>query len=206
MNKVYYINLEHRTDRNMHMINQFAQYDISLNRINAIYNNNGAIGCGLSHIKTLKEALLNDNDYSIIMEDDFYIFDHNVYKQFILDFNSIRNNTNWDMIVLTPRGKTVSNDCINKFKRIIDNQTATGYIIKKDLIPILIDNLKEAVYGLMQGKDPNIYAIDQYWKQMQLKYKFYYYENVFAGQYPGYSDIEKRMVNYNERFVNQIYY
>jgi GR25 family glycosyltransferase involved in LPS biosynthesis len=206
MNHVYYINLKHRTDRKDNIEGQMKLVDISYTRVDAIYNKVGAIGCGLSHIKALKLAQESTDPYSIILEDDFFIFNYKKYNDFKKAFNNIADNNSWDILVMTPRGDTIEGNIdmfSYGFKRIHNNQTATGYIIKKEMIPILIDNLKEAINGLVKNLDPNIYAIDQYWKRLQDSYNFYYYKDIFAGQLPGYSDIEKRPVDYNERFINQ---
>lgn len=206
MDEIYYINLESRPDRKEFLEKQMNEYNIKSNRINAVYNKTGSVGCGLSHIKTLQLCLELDYDYITILEDDFYIINKDYFKDFLKTFEKIKDSKLWDIIVLTPRGNTIKGDpTLNKlgFMRIINNQTATGYIIKKNMIPILIDCLKEGLKGLMKNGDPNIYANDQCWKKLQIDYNFYYYNNIFAGQLPGYSNIEKRHVNYNERFLQQ---
>ena len=53
------------------------------------------------------------------------------------------------------------------------------------------------------GVEKDISAHDQYWKRLQTEYPFYYYSEIFAGQLVGWSNIEKRMVDYNDRFINQ---
>ena len=54
-------------------------------------------------------------------------------------------------------------------------------------------------------KSPNLWANDQCWKPLQLKSNFIYYHEIFAGQKPGYSDIEKKYVDYNQQFFRTIY-
>jgi hypothetical protein len=115
----------------------------------------------------------------------------------------VKENDTWKVIVLTPRGSTVSGEDIGDFKRIIDHQTATGYIVKREILSILINTLKESAKLQMQGVNKNISANDQYWKQMQHEYPFYYYKYIFAGQLVGWSNIEQRYVDYNDRFIKQ---
>jgi glycosyl transferase family 25 len=204
MLKGYYINLDHRIDRMNHFEELKKKYSFFKNteRISAIMNKNGAIGCGMSHIKVLKKFLEMDDDIFLVCEDDLTILNNTNYEKFVDDFNNIKND-DWDIIVLTPRGDRYESTLGNNFHRIICNQTTTGYIIKKTFIPTLIDNLKAAIVGLINNLDPNTYAIDQYWKRLQKDYNFYYYENIFAGQLVGFSDIENRQVNYNERYIQQ---
>lgn len=210
MIKGYYINLEERKDRVEHfekLKNKYVFFK-DVERFDAIRNKNGAIGCGLSHIKVLTKLLEYQDDYMMVIEDDLCILNDNNYNEFVQYFQNIRNEKDWDIIVLTPRGdkkniQNSSNMNNNNFFEIVNNQTTTGYIIKKSFIPKLIENLKKSIEGLLKNLDPNTYAIDQYWKRIQNDSHFYYFNKIFAGQLIGYSNIEKRNVNYNQRYLSQ---
>jgi hypothetical protein len=209
--KGLYINLDSREDRRVHFENNIKSIPFfsKIMRLSAIVSKDGAIGCGLSHIKALNSMYATNEEYFAILEDDFMIFDDYNRKLFESDFNTINNSRTWDMIILTPRGNTMSskNDMTDaNFRRIIENQTTTGYIIKRHMVPILIENIKEAIAMQLKGTDKNLCSIDQYWKRLQRQYSFYYYLNVFAGQLPGWSNIENRMVDYNDRFKKQYLY
>jgi hypothetical protein len=54
----YYINLEKRTDRKKHFESLKQKYAFlsNIQRFNAIANNNGAIGCSMSHVKCLNNC------------------------------------------------------------------------------------------------------------------------------------------------------
>lgn len=212
----FYINLEERKDRVKHFENLKNNYPFFKNiiRFNAIRNENGAIGCGLSHIKVLTKLLECQDEYMMVIEDDLCILNDNNYNDFVKYFENIRNEMQWDIILLTPRGekKYIDNGLQNNYNtnmhnnhffEIVNSQTTTGYIIKKSFIPILINNLKQSIQGLIKKLDPNTYAIDQYWKRLQNDNHFYYFNKIFAGQLIGYSDIEKRYINYNQRFLSQ---
>lgn len=211
MLKGYYINLEKCIDRKTHFENNIKSctFFSNIERITAIENDtDGAIGCGLSHVKLLGISKEIEASYVGIFEDDFCILNEEACTTFIDAFTKISESEEWDCIVLTPRGDTQHNDSseimrTHRFKRITNNQTATGYIIKKSFIDILQENFKEAVSNMIKGGDKNTYAIDQNWKQLQTNYRFYYYQDCFAGQLPGWSSIENRVVNYNDRFLKQ---
>ena len=67
----YYINLEHRIDRKISTINELKKIGIKEpNRFNAIKNDNGLIGCCMSHLEVLKLAKKKDWDYVTVFEDD----------------------------------------------------------------------------------------------------------------------------------------
>lgn len=208
----FYINLEERKDRVQHFELLKIKYPFFKNveRMTAIRSENGAIGCGFSHIKALNKCLECEDEYMMVFEDDFCILNDTNYNEFVKYFENVRNEKDWDIIVLTPRGdeKFVETNASkhmnsNYFHEIVNNQTATGYIIKKSFIPILIQSFKKSVEGLLKKQNPDIYAIDQYWKPLQNIHHFYYFKKVFAGQLIGYSSIEKRLVNYNQRFLSQ---
>lgn len=206
--KGYYINLDEAVQRKEHFEQLKLKYPFlkDITRFKAIKFAHGGVGCGLSHIKTLKmlkEVAKKENlNYISVFEDDFFILNNDNFIKFIEAFKEIEKDDRWDVIVLTPRGNTM-NENINKFKRIKNNQTTAGYIIKTHMIDIFINNFSEAVNGFLKTKNYNSYSIDQYWKQLQHKFKFFYYCDIFAGQLPGYSYIEKKVVNYNQRFITQ---
>lgn len=53
----FYINLDHRTDRKEHVEKELNTIGIKAERFNAIKMENGAIGCSMSHLKLLQDAL-----------------------------------------------------------------------------------------------------------------------------------------------------
>lgn len=207
----YYINLDKRKDRNSHMKNIIKSNPFfeKVERISAIYSETYGVGCTMSHIKCITNLLKRNDKYYIILEDDFCFLNKEKFDNFTTDFDKIKNDDNWDIIVLTPRGKTIEKHKINNFHRIVNNQTTTGYIIKHDFIPKLLSVYKSAVVKLMKGYNgplPNPYCTDQCWKPLQLNSNFLYYKDIYGGQLPCYSDIEKIYVDYNKKFLDQIYY
>jgi len=207
----YYINLNHRTDRKEHFekLKKENNFFKNVERMSAIYSKTYGVGCTLSHIKCLTNFLKRSDKYYIIVEDDFCLLNKENFNNFIKHFDKIKNDDNWDIIVLTPRGITIEKNKISNFHRIINNQTTTGYIIKHDFIPKLLSVYKNAVVKLMKGYNgplPNPYCTDQCWKPLQKNSNFLYYKDIYGGQLPSYSDIENKIVNYNKRFLKQIYY
>ena len=206
--KGYYINLDSRKDRKEHFEKNIKKYPFfsNIKRFNAVYHKAYGVGCILSHIGCIKELLKEDDDYYLIMEDDFCILNEDNLNEFFFEFDKIKDNNEWDMITLTPRGKTVKKNKINNFNQICDCQTATGYIIKKEILPILMDVFKKGALGLMKGyrgPPPNPYFNDQCWKPLQEKTTWLYFNKIYGGQLPGYSNIEERIVDYNKVFLMQ---
>jgi len=212
-----YINLDHRTDRDQHMRQLISEHKwlSGLQRFSAIKHVNGAIGCALSHIGVLQRlqvmAELNGLGYVGVFEDDLSILNKAYFLKFQTAFERIKDLPDWDVIVLTPRGDTMREATSEPlrmagFLRICNNQTTTAYLIKTAVLNNFIKAYKDAVLGLLKHGDPNVYALDQYWKRLQQNHRFYYYQEVYAGQLVGWSDIEQRPVNYNQRFLQQTQY
>ena len=70
LSKAYVINLDNRTDRWDSTQEHFKDSSIDLERISAIRNENGHLGCGMSIQKVIKMAKDNNMDTVFIMEDD----------------------------------------------------------------------------------------------------------------------------------------
>lgn len=145
----------------------------------------------------------------MIMEDDFMIHNMENFNNFITDFENIKNDNNWNIITLTPRGytdKTYTKYNDNNFLRIIHSCTTTCYIIKTDFINILQEKFNIGVQNMLKGESKEYNALDIMWIPLQHEYIFLYYNKIFAKQLPSYSDIENHYVDYTERFITQLQY
>jgi len=206
-----YINLKERVDRKEHFETFVKKNDFfsNITHMDAIEHQKSATGCSMSHLSILRMFENTNDPYIAILEDDFFILEQNNFNDFVKDFESIKNSQDWNIIVLTPSGNSVNStsEMSNaNFKRIINNQTTSGYIIKKEMIPILIKNIEESIEMQLQGVPIPISAIDIHWKKLQIPYSFYYYSKIFAGQIPGWSSIEKCVVDYNYRYILQTHF
>ena len=201
---LYYINLEKRKDRKKHILQQLKNIDYpanKINRIDAIYMPGNRTGCSLSHNKALEEGLKQDDEYIIVLEDDF---EWKYNKETILEVlkNSV-NNKDWNVIILACNGKSKKyNKYLNK---IIECQTRSGYIIKKSYIPNLLKLWKDTVnirlkYNISKNNSYKQYndtntAGDQCWKVLQND-KWYSVRPILGKQMKSYSDLEKKIVDY----------
>lgn len=69
---IYVINLKHRTDRKEEILNDLKDTTtFNIKFFEAIKNEKGWIGCGLSHLSLIKYAQDNNFPYIIVAEDDF---------------------------------------------------------------------------------------------------------------------------------------
>jgi glycosyl transferase family 25 len=199
----YYINLEHRKDRNIHVIEQLTNLGLSkYERFNAIKMEYGAIGCSMSHLKILQNALANNYDHVLIMEDDITFLEPEIFKA---NFNTFleRQGNNWDVILFAgnnvPPYDKIDDVCI----RVKQCLTTTGYIVNGHYLKRLIDNVKMGLTNLLHKPDKGIlYAIDKFWFVLQGIDRWFLIIPPTVIQREDYSDIEKRNTNYQNLMLN----
>jgi GR25 family glycosyltransferase involved in LPS biosynthesis len=211
---VCYINLDHRKDRLEHITNELNKTNIDKNkihRISAIYNPKfGAIGCSKSHILALETFLKSPetNKNCLILEDDFEFTQSQYFINELLDnvFNIFNCQTNtFDVLMLASNTiQEINSPEILYVTKILNSQTASGYVVSRKFAPILLDNYRKSISLLephcINGK-PDIhicskYCIDMYFKILQPNYNWYCLKPKIGKQMISYSDIEECMVNY----------
>tara|TARA_B110000211_G_C14037235_1_gene535153 strand:+ start:642 stop:1382 length:741 start_codon:yes stop_codon:yes gene_type:complete len=201
---LYYINLEKRKDRKKHIEEQLKKIDYpknKINRIDAISMENRKTACTLSHIKAIEEGLNQDDEYIIVLEDDFeWKYD----KEKTLNIlNNAINTENWNIIILSCNG--TSEKYSKYLNKVIDCQTRSGYIIKKMYIPILLKVWREAAnirikYNVNKNNSYKNYnnkntAGDIVWKKLQND-NWFSTNPILGKQMKSYSDIEEKVVDY----------
>lgn len=201
IDKIFYINLEHRTDRKESIEQELKKLNYSsemIERIDAVKKDNGALGCTLSHLKCLEVAIENDYECVMIVEDDLG-FKENINESSFRDLlDELKGLTNFDICSLTSnRLCNYSLKVSEKISKALNIQTTTGYIVRKKFYKTLYDNFNKSRENFENGKSKPESALDIIWKQLQGKdTEFYIFDPVIAIQKPYYSDIEKSFVTY----------
>lgn len=191
----FYINLESRPDRKIHVEEQLKILGIQSIRFNAIKLSNGALGCSMSHLKCLEIAKENNWEHVLIVEDDIKFLNPQL---FTIQINKFLNlHSNWDVILIAgnnlPPHEVIDDSCV----KVSQCQTTTGYIVKNHYYNTLIENIRNGITNLI--KEPTqhfLYAIDKYWFNLQKKDLWYLITPLTVTQREDYSDIEKRPTNY----------
>lgn len=197
-----FINLEQREDRLKHAKEEFKKMGINAQRFNAVKLASGAVGCTMSHIKCLELAKERNYDQVFICEDDITFTNPELLKKNLRKFYE-NKDIQWDVLIIggnaVPPYINIDNYCV----RILNCQTTTGYVVKKSFYDTLISNMKEGVTKLM--KEPNnkrMYAIDMYWKPLQMQNFWYMITPPTVTQYENYSDIEGKNLNYDHLLLD----
>lgn len=199
-----FINLENRTDRLEHVNIELSKLGIKGERVNAVKTSLGAIGCTLSHVKCLELAKQRNYEYVFICEDDITFLDPKILLTNLKSFYE-DEKINWDMLIIggnnVPPYQKINDFCV----RVFYCQTTTGYIVKKSYYDTLIKNFKESATLLMktpteEGKKK--YALDIYWKRLQIQDFWFMIIPPTVTQYENYSDIECRNTDYTHLMLD----
>ena len=201
LRNILYINLDHREDRLIQIKDEFENKlkisNVIPQRFPAIKHDKGAVGCALSHIKCLEIALERKYPYVFICEDDIQFLNTEQFFNSINQFEKIPPS-NWNVLIVSgntvPPYRLYNQTCVN----IVNCQTTTGYITHYNYYKTLIHNFKEGVQQLLKYPgNERYFAIDQYWKSLQLSKTWYMIFPPSVIQRVSYSDIEKKVVDYS---------
>ena len=189
--KIVYINLEHRTDRKAQIEDVLKDVSDKVIRFNAIKEDHGGIGCTKSHIAVLEMAIREGWKNYLVVEDDA------MWSNFQVGYPKLQKlaMNPYDVLVLG----SVFAKC-NSNSKIFSSQTTTAYIVHSGYYQTLLTNFKEGLSGFLQTRAYHIFAIDQYWKRIQPEGNWYAVLPSLLVQRAGYSDIEKMVIDNGKYF------
>jgi len=192
--KVVYINLEHRTDRREQIEKELSIIPSEkVLRFNAIREDFGALGCTKSHIAVLEMAIQEGWSNYLVIEDD------GMWSSFDTSYPILEHLSKnpYDVIVL---GAVVP--IYDKLTyKLHKSQTTTSFLVNKNYFSTLLQNFKDSAQGLYATRSPPLYALDMYWQRLQARDNWYLVAPSLVVQRPSYSDIEKKEVDYVKQFI-----
>ena len=208
-----YINLDSRTDRRALFESQIDELhtrypaDFSffpVSRFSAIKHEHGAIGCSKSHIECLRIAKNNGWDHVLIFEDDAHLIHPEILVHQVNSFLS-RFHDNWDVLLLSgnnfPPFKIEAPDCF----RVANCQTTGCYLVCSRYYDTLLENFENSLAGLEANPENKPeFSCDIYWKRLQRTDRWYLITPICVTQRPGYSDIEKQVVDYEKMMTDLV--
>jgi glycosyl transferase family 25 len=202
---IFYINLDHRVDRKEHVELQLSKIGLPcFQRFNAIKMENGAIGCSMSHLKLLQQALKSGLDHVLILEDDIAFLDPELFKaQLNRFFKKQKTGGLWDVILFAgnnmPPYETIDDTCV----KVSHCQTTTCYLVNGHYIEKLMNNVKTGLTNLLRNPENHLlYAIDMYWLSLQKSDRWFLITPLTVVQRDDYSDIEKKIVHYHKAMTD----
>jgi glycosyl transferase family 25 len=213
---ILYINLEHRTDRKEHLLQQIDKLNqiiseqklgepLQPERFNAIrHPTHGALGCSQSHLECLKIAREKGYTQVCIMEDDILFTDTQLLLTQLGQFQDEFQSQDWDVLLL---GGNICRSTPKKSycNQVVNAQVAVGYIVQQHYYDTLIENFTTGLARLTREPSKRAsYAVDMYWKSLQSQHKWFVIKPLIIKQLPSYSDIEKRQVNYERCMTRRL--
>ena len=192
--------MDERKDRREHVEMQLDWMGITGERFSAVKTKFGAIGCTMSHIKCLEMAKERDYDMVFICEDDIQFISKDTLHNSVNKF--METVKEWDVCIIGGNNgrpfKPVNEICV----QVQNCQTTTGYVVKKHYYDVLLKNFRESVQNLIRSQNIRLHALDIYWKQLQGRDKWFLLIPIMAYQKEGYSDIERKNVDYRRMMAN----
>lgn len=135
----YIINLDERPDRLKLANEEFKKIGIKPERFSAIKNENGAIGCYLSHLNILREALYRDENV-IIFEDDVELADN--YKDVVESALDEIQDLEFDMIFFGGNILRPAYQVTKHLAKLTHCQSTHNYCVNKKFLPQLVPFLE----------------------------------------------------------------
>lgn len=202
--RIYYINLEHREDRNDQFLKEMDRLSVSpdkVERIDAIYNSQYPyIGATASHTKAVKTFLESPYKLALICEDDFYIKDVDQFRKALTSF--FETNLPFDVLKICHSISKSQETEYPGIHRLSFSQTAAAYILTKEYAPTLHANMEDCLEkSLEEVRAKSIvksekYYIDVHWCQCMTRDRWYAIVPRIVIQRPSFSDIERAWCDY----------
>lgn len=189
IDKIFYINLDRRTDRRQQIEEELQKYGLEGERYSAIHTPEaGIVGCGYSHLNVLKLAKERGYTNVLILEDDF---------EFVVSRETMENTFQQFFDASIPYDVLLISYLVQKseevseypfIRKIIDGQTASGYLVHHSYYDVLIELYEWAIPLLESTGQHWVYANDLVWKRLQPRDNWFYFTERLGVQRMSYSD------------------
>ncbi len=203
--KTYCISIKERKDRQKNVVKECLKVNLNFEFLLVEKNTEDPVkGCLESHITCIKDAINNDYENILIMEDDIS-FDIPVIKK-IIDENTIVIPKEFDMLYL---GYHINNGHKERknILKALSTQTTHCYILNKRVFQYIIDTIQgdwKAIPEYIQRNNLenlinwNVRAIDLYYAKWinHRRNNSYAIYPILCYQYANHSDIEGKEIDY----------
>jgi glycosyl transferase family 25 len=194
--KIYYINLKRRKDRNEECIEELKKYNIHAERFEAVdgdllIDNNwkhsmGALGCLNSHLNLIIKAKENNYKNVLILEDDV-LFNINMEENFKKYYKQLPDN--WDILYLSGNHNQHGGYTLEMISENVGRchltYTTHSFVVRDSMYDTIINRLSNS-------KNP----VDVEYAAIQKICNSYTFYPGITTQRVGYSDIMREETNY----------
>ncbi len=189
---IFYINLDHRTDRKAELEAEFERIGLTgAQRIPGIMTNPGYLGCGLAHEAAVKAGRGLKN--VLIFEDDFQFLV--TPEEFWSQLEAAMKEP-FDCIMLGCNlRESEPYEGSQHLVRIKYACTGSGYLINGHMIDTIAELFEDANKKLAATHHHWLYANDQCWRSLQEQGLWLTFKERIGKQRPSYSDNNKMFVD-----------
>jgi GR25 family glycosyltransferase involved in LPS biosynthesis len=204
IDRIFYINLDRRTDRFAEIQEELQKYGLDAERFSAIPHAQGIVGCGYSHLSVMKIA--KDRGYKniLILEDDFMfsVSKDTLEERLAYFFTHVRTE-DYDVCMLSYQNAVkeelgADSSGAAYLSKLKEASNASAYIINGAYLDTLIALYEHALPLLESTGEHWNYANDQVWKQLQRRDRWFAFTQKLGIQRAGYSDNSNRFMDYTE--------
>jgi hypothetical protein len=196
----YYINLDEYTWRRSDMERELFEVcglsKADVTRIPGIKEKCRALGCSKAHLNALKSFKQSNYENVIIFEDDC-TFRYDI-DEINRRFDILWESTNtFNVVLLAHNTFRVSPTLIDSLVQTHDSQTLAAYLVNRDYLDTLIENVEEGIKNLSETLDKQ-YCIDMYWKKLQQSDVWLAFHEPLCRQRATLSAIEGKFMDYGD--------
>jgi glycosyl transferase family 25 len=202
---IFFINLDYREDRLEEIEGEITKFELTnkTERFPGIrVVDQGILGCTKSHLAVIKLAKERGYKNVLILEDDFeFVLSKDDFEKELTHFFDSGIEYDVCMISYILQIENPENEIIEKcpnINRVLEAQTASGYIVHSNYYDKLIELYEWACPLLEYTKSHWLYANDQCWKSLQKTDNWYYFKNRIGRQRASYSDNSMSFMDYGK--------
>jgi glycosyl transferase, family 25 len=191
---IFVLNMAHRPERLRAFSAEARRLKLAYERIEAVADENGIVGCTLSHAAMLRLMLERGWKAAMICEDDVrFLISRRELDVLVASFLADKQAEVACLAFNLLRPPKAHNSL---YFRAFDTQTTACYIMKGSIAAELAELFEEGARHMRDGGDRMVYGLDLIWKRLQPERVFLVPMVRAAIQEDGWSDIEKRHVSY----------
>ncbi|MBW5405646.1 glycosyltransferase family 25 protein [Morganella morganii] len=206
VDKVVYINLAERTDRRESIefqLNKLGVPPEKIIRFDAVKNENGTLGCTLSHIGVMTMAEKNKWSNVLVLEDDMIFHNDDESLDRINYFFSSLISSSWDAGLLSGSYFNI-NKIHNCFYRLYFSYLANSYIVNQHYYTTLRNCFLMSEEKLKKGVPRNECCLDMLWNELMKKDSWYAIYPCIGYQSVCMSDIEHTVTDRRQNFTRKL--
>lgn len=204
LDRIFYINLEYRRDRREEIEKLLREYDLfdkSERFIGYHVQEQGILGCSISHLEVLKLAKKRGYNHVLILEDDFeFLISKIEFERKLTDFFESELSKTYDVCMISFNLEEKSPEIIpecHSVRKVLNAQTASGYIVNGAYLDTIISLYEWSCPLLEKTKEHWNYANDQCWKILQKRDQWFHFVERMGKQRSGFSDNSMDFIEYD---------